>query len=550
MKLSVVLLLLSQSVDASGKKGKLAPKRKREEKSPLATRNTMIRACHKIKKGENEPSATALSSKKPCKCLTGWKKSKDKETGQSYCDRVNTKVLRNKNLVEEFEFASEILSRTPANEGKCFITTGDEKIINCAGVGFDSKKAKKILAPSDTRVLDWENNHIKEVHYTWYEGLVALEKISFKNNFLRTLDPHTFRGSYKLAEIDISYNQFLKLDNSGLFKKNPNIRVIKMNNNMISELKMKVISVLPQLEHFEVQNNRLMKITGGILSKASNLVYADFSHNHIEKIATKAFNENIHLKELKINDNRLTTVNKKLFSQQQNLLDLDMSNNRIHTMNKDSMRGLKMVKKINMAHNELNALTENQFKGLKELVEINLDYNQLDKVPSSVFINCDNLKFVFMRHNKLQSLDANTFQFNPLLRIAFLSHNEMDNVEDDLLKDKPLKRVDFGENKIANMGNVLSGSQEQLEYLYMYGNQMETANENVVAAAPLLRQLDASDNELNDNDLKFVANAIDNSPDLNKVKLEGNQFVEPSLDGNFEGTASLTNLRNNIENNL
>jgi len=74
-------------------KGKLAPKRKREEKSPLATRNTMIRACHKIRKGENEPSATAMNSKKPCKCLTGWKKSKNKETDQSNCDRVSRNFI-------------------------------------------------------------------------------------------------------------------------------------------------------------------------------------------------------------------------------------------------------------------------------------------------------------------------------------------------------------------------------------------------------------------------------------------------------------------------
>lgn len=547
MKLSVILLLVASSVDAKSK-GKLAPKRKREEKSPLATRNTMIRACHKIRKGQNEPSQTAMNSKKPCKCLTGWKKSKNKETDQSHCDRVQDKVTRNTKMVEVVETAAEMLSRSDtdmANLGKCVLVRGDDKIISCRNVGFDTKKAKKIIAPSDTRVLDWSNNHIKEVHYTWYEGLISLEKLSFRNNFLRTLDPHTFRGSYNLEDIDLSYNQFLKLDNSGLFKKNPNLRVIKINNNMISELKMKVISVLPLLEHFEAQNNRLLKITGGIMSKAVNLVYADFSNNHLEKIATKAFNQNIMLKELKINNNRLTTINKKLFSQQTNLITLDMSHNQIKIMNRDSMRNLKMAKTIDISHNKLTGLTENQFKGLKELVEINLDHNMLDDVPASVFTNCDNLKFVFMRNNKITSLDANTFQFNPLLRIAFLSHNEMDSVEEDLLKDKPLKRVDLGENKLANVGNILSGSQTELEHLYLYGNDMETANENIVGSAPLMHSLDASSNKLNDNDLKFVANLIDNSPDLNKVNLKDNQFVEPSLDQEFEGS-DINRLRNLI----
>lgn len=550
MKLSVILLLVASSVDAKTK-GKLAPKRKREEKSPLATRNTMIRACHKIKKGANEPSVTALNSKKPCKCLTGWKKSKNKKTDESTCDRVQDKVTRNTKMVEVLDTAAEMLQRFPtdtsmANLGKCVIVRGDDKIINCKGIGFDTKKAKKIIAPSDTRVLDWSNNHIKEVHYTWYEGLISLEKLSFRNNFLRTLDPHTFRGSYQLQDIDLSYNQFLKLDNSGLFKKNPNLRIIKINNNMISELKMKVISVLPLLEHFEAQNNRLLKITGGIMSKAVNLVYADFSNNHLEKIATKAFNQNIWLKDLKINNNRLTTINKKLFSQQVNLLTLDMSHNQIKIMNRDSMRQLKMVKTIDMSYNKLTSLTENQFKGLKELVEINMDHNMLDDIPGSVFTNCDNLKFVFMRNNKITSLDGNTFQFNPLLRIAFLSHNEMDSVEEDLLKDKPLKRVDLGDNKLANVGNLFGDSQPDLEHLYLYGNDMETANNNLVASAPLMQALDASSNNLIDTELRFVANLIDNSPDLQKVNLNDNHFVEPSLDQEFVGQGDIARLRNQI----
>jgi Leucine-rich repeat (LRR) protein len=550
MKLSVILLLVASSVDAK-KGGKLAPKRKREEKSPLATRNTMIRACHKIKKGTNEPSVTAMNSKKPCKCLTGWKKSKSKgQEGQAQCDRVQDKVTRNSKMVEVFETNAEMLQRVSGGDpvSKCLIVRGDDKIINCDGVGFDTKKAKKIIAPSDTRVMDWSNNHIKEVHYTWYEGLINLEKLSFRNNFLRELDAHTFRGSYNLRDIDLSYNQILKLDNSGLFKKNPNLRVIKINNNMISELKMKVISVLPLLEHFEAQNNRLLKITGGIMSKAVNLVYADFSNNHLEKIATKAFNQNIHLKELKINNNRIQTINKKLFSQQANLLTLDMSHNDINTMNKDSMRGLKSVKKIDASYNKLKALTENQFKGLKELVELNLDHNQLERVPASVFTNCDNLKFVFMRHNKITSLDASTFQFNPLLRIAFLSHNEMDNVEEDLLKDRPLKRVDLGNNRLHNVGNVLDGSQAELEHLYLYKNEMESANANLVASAPLMKHLDASENKLTDNKLQFVANLIDNSQDLQKVNLKDNMFVEPSLDDEFDGNNDLTRLRSAIEN--
>jgi len=558
MKISFVLLLAS-CLDASPKGGKkdsgkdsgLAPKRKREAKNPLATRNTALRACHKIRKGMNEPSASAVTSKKACKCLTGWKKSNNKETGNVECNRVNTKVLRNAKVVKEYETYSEALSRAPSsdNDNKCIIVTGDEKVIDCKGVGFDSKKAKKIIAPADTRVLDWSDNHIKDVHYTWYEGLVDLEKISFRNNFLRTLDPHTFRGSYMMNDIDLSFNQFAALNNSGLFKKNPNLKTVRINNNMIGELKMKVISVLAHLEHFEVQNNRLKKITGGILSRATNLVYADFGNNHIEKIATKAFNENINLKTLYINNNRLQTINKKLFSAQENLLELRLEHNEIHTINKDAMRGLKSVKNIFLQYNKLAELTENQFKGLKALEQINLDHNKLTTIPASVFTNCDNLKYVFIRYNKITSLDASLFNFNPLLKIAFMSHNEMDNIESGLLKEKAdLKRLDISENKITNVGDIIDGSQEHLEFVYMSGNTMESANANLIARATALHTVDASKNALSEGDLQFVANAIDNSPLLNMVDLSENQFSNPSFDAKFSGASDIARLKTEIAN--
>jgi len=58
-------------------------------------------------------------------------------------------------MVEVVETAAEMLSRSDddmANLGKCVLVRGDDMIISCRNVGFDTKKAKKIIAPSDTRV--------------------------------------------------------------------------------------------------------------------------------------------------------------------------------------------------------------------------------------------------------------------------------------------------------------------------------------------------------------------------------------------------------------
>lgn len=561
MKLSVILLFLATSLDAAQKKksGKnvsnkntLSAKRRKEARSPLATRNTEYRACHKIKKGVNEQSLSAINNSKGCKCLTGWKKWKNKELDQQECVKINTKLLRNKKMIEEYETYAEAKRRTSdgsRDTGKCIVVTGEEKIVDCSNVGFDSKKAKKILTPADTKVVDWSNNHIQEVHFTWYEGLLDLERLSFRNNFLRTLDPHTFRGSYNLKEIDLSFNQFAAFNNSGLFKKNPNVRVLKINNNMISELKLKVVSVLQYLERFEVQNNRIRKVTGGILSKASDLVYADFSNNHISKVATKAFANNELLKELYLNNNMITVVNKKLLESQKNLVTLRLDFNKIVNINKSAMRKLLSVKTILLNNNQIAGLTDSQFKGLRSLEKINLDHNQIKTVGKDVFMNCDNLKYVFIRYNKINNLNGATFTNNPLLKIAFISHNNLDEIEEDLLSGhSDLKRLDIGDNKLSTVGNVLEGSQDKLENFYMYNNTLQEADDNLIASAPVLKAVDASKNELTDTDLKFISNAIDGSPELNKVNLDENQFTNPNLDKEFEGASDISKLKTEIEN--
>ena len=63
--------------------------------------------------------------------------------------------MRNTKMTKLYSSYAEALSRDPEgpDSGKCILVRGeDEKVIDCANVGFDSKKAKKIIAPADTKV--------------------------------------------------------------------------------------------------------------------------------------------------------------------------------------------------------------------------------------------------------------------------------------------------------------------------------------------------------------------------------------------------------------
>lgn len=85
----------------------------------------------------------------------------------------------------------------------------------------------------------------------------------------------------------------------------------------------------------------------------------------------------------------------------------------------------------------------------------------------------------------------------------------------------------------------------------MYKNKVQSVNAGLVARASNLRELDSSENELEDGDLKFVANLIDNGAVDTKtlsVDLSDNRFANQGLDDHFEGEADINRLRTEIAN--
>ena len=99
------------------------------------------------------------------------------------------------------------------------------------------------------------------------------------------------------------------------------------------------------------------------------------------------------------------------------------------------------------------------------------------------------------------------------------------------------------------MTKYFKGSQDNLEHFYMYKNKVQSVDAGLVARASNLRDLDSSENELEDSDLKFVANLIENSADRKtlSVDLTDNRFVNQALDDHFEGEAGIQRLENAIQ---
>lgn len=76
-----------------------------------------------------------------------------------------------------------------------------------------------------------------------------------------------------------------------------------------------------------------------------------------------------------------------------------------------------------------------------------------------------------------------------------------------LLKAEPSSDENF-ELKNQNSKILFQGSQNKLEYAYLYQNQVADVNENVLDAAPALIALDIGDNQLEDHKLGFIPKGL------------------------------------------
>lgn len=188
------------------------------------------------------------------------------------------------------------------------------------------------------------------------------------------------------------------------------------------------------------------------------------------------------------------------------------------------------------------------FLNMKSLVEVNLDHNNIVDLDANLFAGNPDLKFVFMRYNGIKTVPA--FDSNTQLKIAYLSHNMIESL--NLSNLEHLKRVDVGDNTFTELNdNALSGSTGNLEFMYAnakYGSQshqkLNQVGDHVLDGAAKLKVVDFADNSLNESQIKFVPQVVNDNGDSSQlsIDLRRNAFADAKFGKKFVGTSELNQL--------
>ncbi|XP_068672970.1 protein flightless-1 homolog [Montipora foliosa] len=292
--------------------------------------------------------------------------------------------------------------------------------------------------------------------------------------------------------LDLTRNDFKKLDFPKRIADMPNLRWLKLNKTGLESLPDE-LSHLMKLEHLSLKENKLASIHGdlstlshlrvinarqnqlknsgipGDIFGLEDLLTIDFSHNQLKEVPPELENAKA-LIVLSLSHNKISVIPNQLFINLTDLIFLDLGNNQIESI-PPQLRRLVNLQTLILNNNpllhaqlrQLPSLTHlhtlhlrntqrtvtnmpNKLEGLVNLADLDLSYNDLPRVPEPVYLIAS-LKRVNLSHNQITEVSSLIDTWTQL-EVLNLSRNQLTGLPAALCKLVALKKLFINGNNI------------------------------------------------------------------------------------------------------
>ncbi|KAF7249713.1 Asporin [Varanus komodoensis] len=243
------------------------------------------------------------------------------------------------------------------------------RVVHCSDLGLTSIP-KNI--PFDTRMIDLQNNKIKEVKENDLRGLTSLYALALNNNRITKIHPKAFRSTNKLRRLYLSHNHLTQIPEN-----------------------------LPKsLAELRIHDNKVKKIHKEAFKGMKALHVLEMSANPLdnEGIEPGAF-EGVTVYHIRIAEAKLTSIPKGLPS---SLLELHLDDNKISSVELEDFIRYKNLQRLGLGNNRIKDIENGTFANIPNMREIHLEKNKLKKVPSGL----PDLKYLQTIHSKAKDIDT------------------------------------------------------------------------------------------------------------------------------------------------
>ncbi|XP_062989877.1 decorin [Elgaria multicarinata webbii] len=250
------------------------------------------------------------------------------------------------------------------------------RVVQCSDLGLT--QVPKDL-PSDTTLLDLQNNKITEIKDGDFKNLKDLHALILVNN--------------KISKIS-----------SGAFAPLKKLERLYLSKNNLKELPENMPKSLQELRAHENDINKLRKVVfGGLI----NMIVVELGTNPLKSsgIENGAFQGMKRLSYIRISDTNITSIPKGLPT---SLTELHLDGNKINKIDADSLNGLNNLAKLGLSDNNIASVDNGSLANVPHLRELHLNSNELSKIPAGLGEH-KYIQVVYLHNNKIAAVGPNDF---------------------------------------------------------------------------------------------------------------------------------------------
>ncbi|XP_067880291.1 biglycan b [Heterodontus francisci] len=249
------------------------------------------------------------------------------------------------------------------------------RVIQCSDLGLKEVPGN---IPSDTTLLDLQNNKITEIKEKDFKGLNKLYALYLVNNKISKVHPKAFQPMVTLQKLYLSKNALVEIPKN-----------------------------LPRsLVELRIHENRIKKVPKEAFRGMKHMNCIEMGGNPLENggFEPGAF-DGLKLNYIRISEAKLSGVPKDL---PKTLHELHLDHNKIQAIELEDLIRYNNVYRLGLGFNQIRDIENGSLAFLPNLRELHLDHNNLTHVPTGL-TDMKYLQVVYLHSNNISQVAVNDF---------------------------------------------------------------------------------------------------------------------------------------------
>ncbi|XP_075554672.1 protein toll-like isoform X1 [Dermacentor variabilis] len=347
-----------------------------------------------------------------------------------------------------------------------------------------------MLTFSKLWLLDLSFNEIQTIDEEYLYGLPELRYVTLSYNNIHKLPPNLFMKTRLLKKVELQVNRISSME--GVFNDLPQLEVLLLNENNISNTESIARSMLPYLKELMLGQNCINVITkfSFRISKIQRVV---LSNNVVADIMPGAFKLLDMLTKLDLKNNSISFLNESYFPHDSILEHIDFSMNRLTTLS-NAFNRTRMIQVMKLSFNQIPDISF-AFSGLKELRELYLRGNLISSIQHRTFQDNIRLIHIDLDSNNIRWIAKNAFEGLLSLRRVYLNRNLLLSLNGSVRNLPQLQYLGASFNKISSLEKWEFGNTSALTAIYLEANNITNVERAFIGVTGLL-SLNLGDNQV------------------------------------------------------